>query len=226
MSGLEGKRVVVVGGSSGIGLATADAAAAAGADVVAVSRRTEAALDVVDEGSVASFFETVGTLDHLVFTPTARASGPVTEVDLDAARRAFDTKYWGAVYCVRHAAPRIEREGSITLLSGAAAWTPMRGGAITASTNGAIAALVRTLAVELAPVRVNAVSPGIIDTPTWSALPEDQRTALFERLAGALPVGRVGTAEDVAEAIVFLMTSGFTTGTVLHVEGGHSLASP
>jgi NAD(P)-dependent dehydrogenase (short-subunit alcohol dehydrogenase family) len=127
---------------------------------------------------------------------------------------------------VRHAAGRISPEGSITLLSGAAAWTPMRGGAITASTNGAVAALVRTLAVELAPVRVNAVSPGIIDTPTWNALPDAQRSAMFDRLAGALPVGRVGTAEDVAEAIMFLMGSGFTTGTVLHIEGGHGLAAP
>jgi NAD(P)-dependent dehydrogenase (short-subunit alcohol dehydrogenase family) len=226
VGGLDGTRVVVIGGSSGIGLATAEAASAAGAEVVTASRRTDASLDVTDESAVREFFEGVGRLDHLVFTPTARAAGPVTEVDLDAARLAFDTKFWGALYCVRHAAPRMTEGGSITLLSGAAAWTPMRGGAITASTNGAIAALVRTLAVELAPVRVNAVSPGIIDTPTWAAMAEDQRTAMFERLSGALPVGRVGVAEDIAEAIVFLMTSGFTTGTVLHVEGGHDLVAP
>ncbi len=226
MSGLAGKRVVVVGGSSGIGLAVADAAREGGAEVVVRSRRTDPPLDVVDEGAVAEFFASVGDFDHLVFTPTARAAGPIVEIDLDAARRAFDTKFWGAIYAVRHGAPRLAADGSITLLSGAAAWTPMRGGAITASTNGAIAALVRTLAVELAPVRVNAVSPGIIDTPTWAALPDEQRTAMFDRLASALPVGRVGTAEDVAEAILFLMQSGFTTGTVLHVEGGQDLAAP
>jgi NAD(P)-dependent dehydrogenase (short-subunit alcohol dehydrogenase family) len=226
VSALARKRVVVVGGSSGIGLAAAEAARAAGADVVPVSRRTEPALDVTDAASVTSFFESVGSLDHLVFTPTARASGPIAEVDLEAARGAFEAKFFGALLCVRHAMPRLAAEGSITLLSGAAAWTPMRGGAITASVNGAIAALVRTLAVELAPVRVNAVSPGIIDTPTWSGLPDEQRTAMFDRLAAALPVGRVGTAADVGEAIVFLMSSGFTTGTVLHVEGGHDLAAP
>jgi NAD(P)-dependent dehydrogenase (short-subunit alcohol dehydrogenase family) len=226
MSALEGKRVVVVGGSSGIGLAVTEAARAAGADVVAASRRTEPSLDATDEGAVRELFERVGSLDHLVFTPTARASGPVAEVDLAAARTAFDTKFWGAITCIRHATPRLAQDGSITLLSGAAAWTPMRGGAITASVNGAVAALVRTLAVELAPIRVNAISPGIIDTPTWSGLPDDQRTAMFDRLAAALPAGRVGTAEDVAEGILFLMQSGFTTGTVLHVEGGHDLAAP
>ena len=102
----------------------------------------------------------------------------------------------------------------------------MRGGAATAAVNGAVEALVRTLAVELAPVRVNAVSPGIIDTPTWAAMPDDQREALFSRLAGALPVGRVGSAEDVADAIWHLLTNEFVTGTVLHVDGGHRLAAP
>jgi NAD(P)-dependent dehydrogenase (short-subunit alcohol dehydrogenase family) len=226
MSALAGKRVVVVGGSSGIGLAAAEAARAAGAEVVAASRRTEPALNVLDASAVASFFEGVGSLDHLVFTPTARASGPVADVDLEAAHTTFETKFWGALLCIRAALPRLAGDGSIVLLSGAAAWTPMRGGAITASVNGAIAALVRTLAVELAPVRVNAVSPGIVDTPTWSGLPDEQRAAMFDHLASALPVGRVGTAEDVGEAIVFLLSSGFTTGTVLHVEGGHDLAAP
>jgi NAD(P)-dependent dehydrogenase (short-subunit alcohol dehydrogenase family) len=226
MSVLEGKRVVVIGGSSGIGEAAVELARATGAEVVVASRRTDPPLDVTDADAVQTFFEGVGAFDHLVFTPTARASGPVAEVDLNAARGAFETKFWGALMCIRGAVPLLASDGSITLLSGAAAWTPMRGGAITASVNGAIAALVRTLAVELAPVRVNAISPGIIDTPTWSAMPDEQRGAMFDHLAGALPVGRIGTAKDVAEGIVFLMANGFTTGTVLHVEGGHDLAAP
>ena len=116
--------------------------------------------------------------------------------------------------------------GSIVLTSGVAATTPMRGGAATAAINGAVEALVRTLAVELAPVRVNAVSPGIIATPTWDAMAAEDRDAMFERLSGSLPAGRVGTAEDVAAGIWMLLTNDFVTGTVLPVDGGHRLAAP
>ena len=102
----------------------------------------------------------------------------------------------------------------------------MRGGSATAAVNGALEALVRTLAVELAPVRVNAVSPGIIATPTWDGMAAEDRTAMFDRLAGALPAGRVGAAEDIAAAIWLLLTNGFVTGIVLPVDGGHRLAAP
>jgi len=154
--------------------------------------------------------------------PSPRAGGPVKQLDLDAARRAFEAKLWGPLAAIQAADVR----GSIVLTSGAAASTPMRGGAATAAVNGAVEALVRTLAVELAPVRVNAVSPGIIDTPTWDAMATEDREAMFERLAGALPAGRVGTAEDVAGAVWMLLTNEFVTGTVLPVDGGHRLAAP
>lgn len=223
-------RAVFVGGSSGIGLAAARKAVSAGWDVIVASRAPEkadidaeaVALDVTDREAVRSFFGGLGPIDHLVSSTVARASGPVKELDLDAARGAFETKLWGPLTAVQAADVR----GSIVLLSGAAASTPMRGGAATAAVNGAVEALVRTLAVELAPVRVNAVSPGIIDTPTWAAMPDDLREAMFSRLAGALPVGRVGTADDVADAIWHLLTNEFVTGTVLHVDGGHRLAAP
>lgn len=220
-------KLVVIGGSSGIGLAVARTAVAAGWDVTVASRdpgRAEIAaeaveLDVTDAAAVREFFASLGPVDHLVSSTVARAGGPVKELDLDAARRAFETKLWGPLAAVQAADVRT----SIVLLSGAAASTPMRGGAATAAVNGAVEALVRTLAVELAPVRVNAVSPGIIDTPTWASMPDDQRDAMFSRLAGALPVGRVGSSEDVADAIWHLLTNGFVTGTVLHVDGGHRL---
>jgi NAD(P)-dependent dehydrogenase (short-subunit alcohol dehydrogenase family) len=115
---------------------------------------------------------------------------------------------------------------SIVLTSGVAASTPARGAAVTAGVNSAVEALVRTLAVELAPVRVNAVSPGIVDTPTWSGMDDDARRSMFERLSGNLPVGRIGRAEDIAAAIVWLLESEFATGEVLHVDGGHRLAAP
>lgn len=239
--GIEGKTVVVIGGSSGIGLATAKAAAMRGARVVIASRsrdRLDAAaaaiggdvvaraLDVTDEPAVAQLFAEIGSVDHLVTTPVARASGPILELDLAAARQAFETKLFGAIVAVRAAVPRLAEGGSIALTAGTAAWSPMPGGAITGAVNGAVASLVRTLAVELAPIRVNAVAPGVIRTPTWDGMPADERAAMFGRIADRLPVGRVGEADDVAQAFLYLMESGFTTGTVVHVDGGHLLVSP
>jgi NAD(P)-dependent dehydrogenase (short-subunit alcohol dehydrogenase family) len=238
---IEGRRVVVIGGSSGIGLATARAAAARGARVLIASRdpaKLEAAraslgrgvealvLDVTDPLAVSSFFERAGAVDHLVSTTVARASGPLPELDFDAARHAFETKLWGPMHVIRTALPLLGWDGSITLTAGTAAWSPMPGGSATAAVNGAVAALVRTLAVELAPVRVNAVSPGIVRTPTWDAVPQEQRTAMFERIASKLPVGRVGEPDDIAAAYLYLMENEFSTGTVLHVEGGHLLVAP
>jgi NAD(P)-dependent dehydrogenase (short-subunit alcohol dehydrogenase family) len=224
-------RAVFVGGSSGIGLAAARRAVAGGWDVVVASREPEraadldaekVALDVTDTAAVRALFGRLGTVDHLVCSTVARAGGPVRELDLDAARRAFEAKLWGPLAAIQAADVR----ESVVLVSGVAASTPMRGGAATAAVNGAVEALVRTLAVELAPVRANAVSPGIVDTPTWGALPDADRQAMFDRLAGALPAGRVGRAEEIADAIWLLLTNPFVTGTVLHVDGGHRLAAP
>ena len=223
-------KAVFLGGSSGIGLAAARLAVAAGWHVTIASRHperadieaTRAPLDVTDAEAVRAFFTGLGPVDHLVSSTVARAGGTAKELDLGAARTAFETKLWGPFAAIQAA----DVTRSIVLLSGAAASTPMRGGASTAAVNGAVEALVRTLAVELAPVRVNAVSPGIIDTPTWAAMAADEREALFTRLAAALPVGRVGSAEDVADAIWHLLTNEFVTGTVLHVDGGHRLAAP
>lgn len=223
-------RAVFIGGSSGIGLAAARLARDSGWDVVVASRDPEraeidaekVALDVTDADAVRALFARLGPVDHLVSSTVARAGGPVKELDLEAAKRAFEVKLWGPLAAIQAADVR----ESIVLVSGVAAATPMRGGAATAAVNGAVEALVRTLAVELAPVRVNAVSPGIVDTPTWSGMPENDRRALFDRLSGALPAGRVGTAEDLAHAIWLLLTNAFVTGTTLHVDGGHRLAAP
>jgi NAD(P)-dependent dehydrogenase (short-subunit alcohol dehydrogenase family) len=223
-------KAVFVGGSSGIGLAAARKALAAGWEVVVLSRDPARAeidaekirLDVTDARAVRATFDSLGAIDHLVSSTVARAGGPAKELDLDTARSAFETKLWGPFSVVQAA----DVGRSIVLLSGVAASTPIRGGSATAAVNGAVEALVRTLAVELAPVRVNAVSPGIIDTPTWDAMADDQRQAMFTRLSGSLPAGRVGSADDVADGIWHLLTNEFVTGTVLHVDGGHRLAAP
>ncbi len=223
-------RAVFVGGSSGIGLAAARRAVAAGWEVVIASRDPGRAdlnaetvtLDISDERAVRSTFEGLGPIDHLVFSPVARAGGPARSLDLGAAQKAFETKLWGPFAAVQAA----DVGESIVFVSGVAAATPMRGGSATAAVNGAIEALVRTLAVELAPVRVNAVSPGIVATPTWEGMAAEERQAMFERLSSALPAGRVGTADDLGDAIWMLLNNGFVTGIVLPVDGGHRLAAP
>jgi NAD(P)-dependent dehydrogenase (short-subunit alcohol dehydrogenase family) len=223
-------RVVVIGGSSGIGLATARLCADKGWDVIVASRDPDRAevdaekvvLDVTDAAASRELFERLGPVDHLVSSTVLRVGGPVRELDLDLARRAFETKLWGPLAAIQAADVR----ESIVLVSGVFAHTPSPGGAATAAVNGATEALVRILAVELAPTRVNAVCPGIIDTPLWSPLEAEARDAMFERLASALPAGRVGGPEDVAHAIWLLLTNGFVTGTVLGVDGGHRLAAP
>jgi NAD(P)-dependent dehydrogenase (short-subunit alcohol dehydrogenase family) len=222
-------KALFLGGSSGIGLATARKALAAGWDVVIASRDPSRAdidaerlvLDVTDDAAVRAACAALGPVDHIVSSTVARASGPAKELDLGTARTAFETKLWGPFAAIQATDVR----ASIVFVTGVAATTPMRGASATAALNGALEALIRTLAVELAPVRVNGVSPGIIDTPTWAGMAAADRAALFDRMAGALPAGRVGTSEDIAEAIWLLLTNTFVTGAVVPVDGGHRLAS-
>jgi len=224
------KRALFIGGSSGIGLAAAELALHEGFEVIVASRNPERAaiaaekivVDLEDEGTIHDCFRRIGPIEHLICTTVARAAGLAREVDLAAARRAFETKFWGPFTAIRAA----EVSESITLASGVAASTPMRAGSITASINGAIEALIKTLAVELAPVRVNAVAPGVIDTPLWAGLADDDRGRMFQGLADSLPTRRVGSPAHVAAAIVFLMQNSFVTGEVVHVDGGHRLAQP
>ena len=234
---LDGKTVVIVGGSSGIGLASAAAASALGARVVMAGRseqkldaarrdvegRIEARrLDMTDDASIEAFFAAVGPLDHLVITASEAALGRFREIDTADARRFFDSKFWGPYSVARRAAPQIRHGGSITFFSGAAGSRASPGFSCGSAINAAIEALSRTLSVELAPVRVNAVSPGLVDTPIWeSIVSSPERQALFTDTAAKLPAGRIGRPEDIADAVLFLIRNPYTTGTTLFVDGGY-----
>src|ERR1700758_2852952 len=235
-NGFENKRVVIIGGSSGIGLAVAEEAALQGAEVVIVSGNTERvqqavksiggdahgrAVDVSDEKAVESFFANIGAFDHLVFTAgDSLQLHELADADLKQARHAFELRYWAALAAVKYGSPHIRKGGSVVLTTGIAGQRPRKGWVIAASVCGTIEALTRALAVELAPIRVNAVSPGVVRTNLWQTMSASERERLFESVGKSLPVGRVGEAHDVAQAYLFLMREGFSTGQTVVVDGG------
>ncbi|WP_232698061.1 SDR family oxidoreductase [Brevibacillus daliensis] len=235
---LQGHKIVIIGGSSGIGMQTAKQAIEQGAEVIIASRSedklkaavsalndkvTAYKLDTTHEEQVQSFFATVGRFDHLVISAAETSGGSFLETDTAKARQLFDNKFWGQYYAVKYGAPNMSTNGSITLFSGVVAYKTMTGSSILGAVNAAVSNLGQTLALELAPIRVNIVSPGIIDTPSRSKMPEETRNQFYDSLAGKLPVRRIGQPEDVAQSVLYLIQNGFVTGTVLHVEGGHIL---
>jgi len=179
--------------------------------------------DIADESAVERLFAGTGPVDHVVITAVdaTGAYQPVSTLDLTAARRLIDTKILGAALVAKHAAPTMPSAGSITFTSGIAAYRPAPGGSMVAAVNGALESLAAALAVELAPLRVNVVSPGWVDTPVWDAIAGDGKAARLGAMADRLPAGRIGAPEDIAQAFTALMANGFITGTVLHVDGGH-----
>src|SRR6476620_11006003 len=206
---LAGKKIVVVGGSSGIGLATAELAKREGADVTIASRNAERLkaaaekmgviaipADVTSDESVAGLFRKCGPVDHVVVTAAQLRTGPFKTVSMDDVRATMESKFWGAWRVAR--AAEIRSGGSLTLVSGFLSVRPRPNSAIVGSANGALESLARGLALELAPVRVNCVSPGIIDTPIRAAMPEDARMEMLAKIAAGLPAGRVGLGEDIA----------------------------
>ncbi|MGE0621972.1 MAG: SDR family oxidoreductase [Pseudomonadales bacterium] len=242
MGELTGTRVAVIGGSSGIGFAVAARAIEAGAQVVigssdgdkvdaAVGRlgpqASGAAVDVRDEASLAAFFAGVGAFDHLVFTAgdwgAFRAPRPVAELDLEDAGAIFTVRFWGAVAAVKHALGGISKTGSITVTNGVVAHRPRKQAALSTAMAGAIEHLTRALAVDLAPVRVNAVCPGLILTEVWNDMPEERREEQLRRMTSSQPLPRAGLPAEVAEAYLYLMTGSYSTGQVLIVDGGRTL---
>ncbi|MBI5319494.1 SDR family oxidoreductase [Bradyrhizobium sp.] len=228
---LKGKKVVVVGGSSGIGLATAEMAKQEGADVIVASRNVAKLdavaeklnavaipADVTSDASVTDLFRRCGPVDHVVVTAAQLRTGPFRTVAMDDVRGTMESKFWGAWRVARSA--DIRPGGSLTLVTGFLSVRPRPNSAIVGAANGALESLARALALELAPVRVNAVSPGVIDTPIRAAMPEEARRDMLAKTAASLPVGRVGQGEDIARQIIAFMANGFATGSIVYIDGG------
>jgi NAD(P)-dependent dehydrogenase (short-subunit alcohol dehydrogenase family) len=231
---------LVVGGTSGIGLATARQLSEAGARVHIAARGKEQLdrlavsdpgltghqADGGDRGQIAAVAEVIGRVDWLVITLAgSEGAGPVADLDLAMLRRAFDAKFWAQLTTIQAVLPHLAPDGSITVLSAITAQAGLPGTAGIAAVNGAVEALVKPLAVELAPIRVNGVSPGFVDTPWWSGLPEDARRAYFDQAARVLPARRIATAPDVAAAVVLAATNPNLTGTIIQSDGGARLVS-
>ncbi len=233
---LKDQRIVILGGTSGIGLATAKAAAEEGATVIVASSSAKGVdgalqelpptaqghvINVLDEDAIRTLFSELGGLDHLVYTAGDSMSfGLVADTPAKVASEALDVRVWGAFTAVRHAAPQIRPGGSIVLTSGTAGQRPRPGLSVAAFACSGMEGFARGLAVELAPVRVNVVSPGVVRTGLYSAMDAAQRDAFFETTGASLPAGRVGDGSDAAASYVYLMANGYSTGAVITIDGG------
>ncbi|HEY9338931.1 MAG TPA: SDR family oxidoreductase [Kribbella sp.] len=233
------EHVVIVGGSSGMGRALAAELVAQGSEVTVAGRSADklddvrrelgvrtVAMDVGVEQDIERLFAVTGTVSHIVTTAAdvGGAYQPIAAYDVRAARSAVDSKLLGPLLLAKHGAPLLEPGGSIVFTSGIAAYRPGPRASLLAALNGALASLAAALAVELAPLRVNVVSPGWVDTPIWQDVAGDAAPETLAAMAARLPVGRIGRTQDIAAAIIALLRNGFITGTVLHADGGHRLA--
>ena len=234
---LKDQSVLIVGRGSGIARAIALAAVEAGARVIVAGRHPEAlsaayagepgvsaeTVELTDDASIALLAARLGSVDHVVSTASARARGRLADLDRDAIRRSFDTKVIGPLMLAKHLAPRMSKSGSFVIFSGVAAAKIAVGTMGVAITNAAAETLVRSLALELAPIRVNAISPGVIDTGAWDDFGEQGRADYFADISARNPARRIGTVDDIAQAVMLALTNTFLTGQTLHIDGGEPL---
>jgi NAD(P)-dependent dehydrogenase (short-subunit alcohol dehydrogenase family) len=236
---LRDQTVLVVGRGSGIARATTLLARSEGARVVVAGRGkaklagayddvadpgiSAEAVDITDDASIAALAERVGPVDHVVSTASARARGNLADLQRENLQMSFDTKVIGPTILAKYFAAQINPGGSLVLFSGVHAFKLNVGYLGVGITNGAVDFLTRWLAVELAPIRVNAISPGVIDTGAWDAMGEDGKRDYFKHIADHNPTRRIGTPDDIAGAVLFAMTNTFMTGMTLKVDGGEPL---
>lgn len=240
MNSLAGKNVVVVGRAGGIAKAIVAMATAEGATVTIAGRHPEKAkeafahlpsirieyVDVLDDESIAGLASRLDQIDHLVSTVSARARGHLADLTREALLTSFNTKVIGPIMLARALREKLTPGASLTLFTGVSAFKPTAGYLGVAATNGAVDTLTRSLAVELAPIRVNAVSPGVIDTGAWDAFGEEGKREYFDEIRRSNLTGTIGDEDDVASAVLFAMMNPFMTGTTLHIEGGEALGPP
>jgi NAD(P)-dependent dehydrogenase (short-subunit alcohol dehydrogenase family) len=233
---LQDNTVVVVGRGSGIARAITLMARSEGARVVVAGRDKDRlagayddpgisadAVDITDDTSIAALTERVGPVDHVISTASARARGKLAELERKDLQLSFDTKVIGPTMLAKHFAPQMNPRGSLVLFSGVNAFKVNIGYLGVAITNGAVDFLTRSLAVELAPIRVNTISPGVIDTGAWDSMGQEGKHAYFEHISASNPARRIGTPDDVANAVLFAMTNTFLTGVTLKIDGGEPL---
>ena len=238
MNDLAAQTVVIIGGSSGMGLGAAQVAAAEGARVIIAAHSQDKlndalakiegqasalTVDITDESSIRQLFEQIEHLDHLLITAAPGSRGEFLKQSIADARRYMDSKFWGAYIAAYYAAPRMSKQGSITFLSGGLSRKPEIGSSMVTASQTAVEGLAKALAVELAPLRVNTILPGSVDTSLWDFMPDAQRQAFLKKSAD-VPAGRVGQPQDIERAAVFLMTNSLITGSVLQVDGGALLS--
>jgi len=235
---LAGKTVVIVGGTSGIGVAAAIQATAAGAEVIIIGRdagRADAlttqhgfagwrAADVTVAADIDTALHDIPKVDHLVLLAGSFVAGKVRDTAVDYLRLAFEERVWPAIHAIRALGDRLSQDGSVTLISGALADRPnAHGTAVLAAASAAMEALARGLALELAPIRVNTLSPGPIDTPIFAKAFGAGSDAVVAAMRDSIPLHRLGTAAEAGAGVMFLMTNGWMNGATLNVDGGSRL---
>ena len=234
---LKGKHTVIVGGGSGMGKATAELAASLGARVTIASRNEEklkavaseikgdisvATVDTTDEAGVKTWATNLGKVDHLVISASSAAHGAFAELPTDDLRGMLEAKFIGPYVTAREILPYLADGASISMFSGVLSRRPSAGATGLSAVNAAVEALAKGLAQELAgKARVNCISPGMVATEAYAGMPEEVREGMYAQVGGSLPVGRVGKANEIAQAVVMAMTNDFLTGSVLDIDGGH-----